>query len=183
MQEQIICNKEDLTAIADAVRASNGSTETYNVPELSVAAIEAIGSGGGSLELDTTLKVAGKAADAGAVGEALNELKEANAQQDQRLTTLERNTPSGTSGLTVGLKNALENYFTNIQTLITQMTFNRPDHIGAALVADAKAIVAALNTASEEPGQPESGIVQIGNVLAITSGVTVTQTGTMLAIA
>ena len=47
MNEQIICNKEDLVAIADAVRASNGSTETYNVPELSVAAVEAIGSGTG----------------------------------------------------------------------------------------------------------------------------------------
>ena len=50
MQEQIICNKEDLVAIADAVRASNGSIETYNVPELSVAAVGAIesGTGGGS---------------------------------------------------------------------------------------------------------------------------------------
>ena len=43
MQEQIICNKEDLVAIADAVRENIGSTKSYNVPELSVAAVEAIG--------------------------------------------------------------------------------------------------------------------------------------------
>lgn len=48
MSEKVLCEKSDLTAIADAVRASNGSTESYNVPELSVAAVEAISSGGGS---------------------------------------------------------------------------------------------------------------------------------------
>ena len=44
MNEQVICDKSDLTAIADAIRASTGSSGTYNVPELSVAAVEAIGS-------------------------------------------------------------------------------------------------------------------------------------------
>lgn len=47
MTEKIICNAEDLVAIADAVRASTGSAVNYNVPELSVAAVDAIGSGGG----------------------------------------------------------------------------------------------------------------------------------------
>ena len=46
MTNKIICNAEDLTAIADAVRASNGSTETFNVPELSAAAVNAIGTSG-----------------------------------------------------------------------------------------------------------------------------------------
>ena len=41
-----------------------------------------------SVELDTTLKVAGKAADAGAVGDALSELKEKNDAQDEALNAL-----------------------------------------------------------------------------------------------
>ena len=45
---------------------------------------------GASVELDTTLTQSGKAADAKATGDALNELKEANAAQDERLTTLEQ---------------------------------------------------------------------------------------------
>ena len=56
---------------------------------------------GGSVDLDTTLTQYGQAADAGAVGnaigqekqareQAVNELKEANANQDSRLTTLEQ---------------------------------------------------------------------------------------------
>ena len=42
MSEKVICDKEDLTAIADAVRTSTGSTGTYNVPELSAAALSPI---------------------------------------------------------------------------------------------------------------------------------------------
>lgn len=50
MQEQIICNKEDLVAIADAVRENTGSTKSYNVPELSIAAVGQLknGTGGSS---------------------------------------------------------------------------------------------------------------------------------------
>ena len=54
MDQKIICNAEDLTAIADAVRASTGSTNTYNVPELSAAAVNAIGSGGVGVSIDDT---------------------------------------------------------------------------------------------------------------------------------
>lgn len=67
MTEKIICDAEDLTAIADAVRASTGSTETYNVSRLSEAAVNAIGSGG--VEIDDTLTVAGAAADAKTTGD------------------------------------------------------------------------------------------------------------------
>ncbi|MBP3647012.1 MAG: CotH kinase family protein [Clostridia bacterium] len=45
---------------------------------------------GASVELDTTLTQSGKAADAKATGDELNELKEANAKQDNRLTALEQ---------------------------------------------------------------------------------------------
>ena len=43
---------------------------------------------GSSVELDATLTQTGKAADAGAVGEKLSELKEKNAAQDEALTQL-----------------------------------------------------------------------------------------------
>lgn len=65
MSEKVICDKEDLTAIADAVRANTGSAETYNVPELSAAAVEVINNGGGSpysvLYVEQTLTDAQKA--------------------------------------------------------------------------------------------------------------------------
>lgn len=49
MAEYVLAEKEDLTVIADAVRATTGSTETFNLSELSVAAAQAIsnGTGGG----------------------------------------------------------------------------------------------------------------------------------------
>lgn len=72
MQEQIICNKEDLVAIADAVRENIGSTKSYNVPELSVAAVEAIGSGSMNTVLYTeqTLTDAQKTQARGNIGAA-----------------------------------------------------------------------------------------------------------------
>ncbi|MBQ1182314.1 MAG: SGNH/GDSL hydrolase family protein [Phascolarctobacterium sp.] len=79
MANKIICNAEDLTAIADAVRASNGSTNTYNVPELSAAAVNAIGNGAG-VSIDDTLTVSGKAADAKATGDRIAELSEEIAE-------------------------------------------------------------------------------------------------------
>lgn len=39
MQEYIICKKEDLVAMADAVREATGDVETYSVPELRDALI------------------------------------------------------------------------------------------------------------------------------------------------
>lgn len=47
MNEKVLCEKSDLVAIADAVREATGSTENYNVSELSAATVEAISAGGG----------------------------------------------------------------------------------------------------------------------------------------
>lgn len=44
-QEYLICDKQELIAIADAVRTKTGSTDTYTVSELPDA-IEAIEAGG-----------------------------------------------------------------------------------------------------------------------------------------
>ena len=46
-EELVIVDKEDLTAIADAVRESTGSTEEFNVSELRTAAVVALSAGGG----------------------------------------------------------------------------------------------------------------------------------------
>ena len=63
MSDKVIANKSDLVAIANAVRNKTGSTEEYNVSELSVAAIEAISSSeGGGTNVETctvTLEVSG----------------------------------------------------------------------------------------------------------------------------
>lgn len=73
---------------------------SYDGSEAKTVTIESTG-GGASVELDTTLTQYGKAADAGAVGNAIaqetaareaavNSLNEANAAQDERLNTLEQ---------------------------------------------------------------------------------------------
>lgn len=46
MSEKVLCEKSDLVAIADAVREATGSTENYNVSELSTATVEVISAGG-----------------------------------------------------------------------------------------------------------------------------------------
>lgn len=46
MTEKIVANKEDLVLIADALREKEGTTTEYNVPELSIAASDAIKNGG-----------------------------------------------------------------------------------------------------------------------------------------
>lgn len=38
MEDLVICNKSDLTAIANAIRATSNSSQTYNVPQLSTTA-------------------------------------------------------------------------------------------------------------------------------------------------
>lgn len=123
------------------------------------------GEGGSSVELDTTLKVAGKAADAGAVGTALNGLNEANAKQDERLTELEQTAPSGTSGLTVAQVNALNGMF----------------KVAAYIKADVSAEYEAFKTAfgiedsgSTEPDEPDTPEVTLTSVSATYSGGDVT---------
>ena len=46
MNEYVICEKENLTAIANAVRASAGSTQTFNVSELSAITVNTLAAGG-----------------------------------------------------------------------------------------------------------------------------------------
>lgn len=53
MSEKVLCEKSDLVAIADAVREATGSTENYNVSELSAATVEAISAGGSGGNVET----------------------------------------------------------------------------------------------------------------------------------
>ena len=45
--EKVICDKEDLVSIANAIREGTGSTQTFNVSELGAAA-EALAASGGA---------------------------------------------------------------------------------------------------------------------------------------
>ena len=115
------------------------------------------GAGGGAgIVIDSTLTQSGQAADAAVVGNRLSALSEEIANQ------------SGGGGLSQNAKSLLI-------TILRNATYE----------IDQTANITALETAlseSTEPEQPESGIVQSGSVLAITSGVTVIQTGSMLAV-
>ena len=84
------------------------------------------------------------------------------------------------TGISAELTGALRVYFTNMQTLLSQLAYTTDNHIGSTLVQNMRDVVSALEN---RPEQPENGIVQTGSVLAITSGVTATQTGSVLAIA
>lgn len=135
--------------------------------------------------VDTSLTNEGAAADAKATGDAISQLSEENIAIDNRVKKLEleQDGATGSSGMSTDLKSALKTYFTNIQTLIEQMVFSTDEHIGATLKINAQAVVTALESTEEEPEQPEVGIVQTGSILAISSGVTATQTDTVLMIA
>lgn len=108
--------------------------------------------------VDKTLTKEGEAADAKATGEAISQLSD----------TI-NNLPSGSGGLNSTAKNLLVTILRN-----------------GVYSVDQSANITALETALSSGGdteQPESGIVQTGSILAITSGVTATQTGSVLAIA
>ena len=110
-----------------------------------------------SVRIDASLTIEGQAADAAVVGNRLSALSEEIA-----------NLPGG-GGLSQNAKSLLI-------TILRNATYE----------IDQTANITALETAlsgSTEPEQPESGIVQSGSVLAITSGVTAIQTGSMLAVA
>ena len=90
-----------------------------------------------------------------------------------------QNPSQGGTGVTAELKAALKAYFTNVQTLIGQTAYSVPNPVADIVIGNARAVLDALDV---QPEQPDSGIIQSGSILAITSGVTVTQTGSALTI-
>lgn len=106
--------------------------------------------------VDDTLTQVGQAADAAAVGEQLSNLSEEIA-----------NIPSGGSGLTTAEKTAMLTLFK-----------------AAAYTSDISATISDLETlwsGTEKPDEPD--VSQTGNILFIVSGVTASQSGSILAIA
>lgn len=98
---------------------------------------------------------------------------------------------SETAGISSELTGALKTYFTNMQILLTQIAYVTENNFGNTVIQNARDVVEALENAKVEPEQPTDpepeqptvGIIQTGSVLAITSGVTATQSGSVLAIA
>lgn len=60
MSEKVLCEKSDLVAIADAVREATGSTENYNVSELTAATVETISAGGSGGNVETCTVTIGR---------------------------------------------------------------------------------------------------------------------------
>lgn len=73
----VAIKSETMEGIADAIREKTGGTDTIAPPEMAEEIRGITASSDTSIELDTTLSVSGKAADAAAVGNALS--KKANA--------------------------------------------------------------------------------------------------------
>lgn len=97
------------------------------------------------------------------------ELEQDISELSGQISNLKDNAPTGGSGLNATAKNLLITILRN-----------------GVYSTDQSANITALETALSSGGnteQPESGIVQTGSILAITSGVTATQTGSVLAIA
>ena len=72
----VAIKSETMEGIADAIREKTGGTDTIAPPEMAEEIRGIAASSDTSIELDTTLSVSGKAADAAAVGDALS--KKAN---------------------------------------------------------------------------------------------------------
>lgn len=96
--------------------------------------------------------------------------------------------PIESGGLSKSLTSALKTYFTNIQTLLSQLAYTTDNHIGSTLIQNAKDVITALNSepiTPEEPDvpiEPDIDISQNGSILTILGGVTATQAGTVLTI-
>ena len=109
-EEFVIVEKEDLTAIANAVRGTIGSTEDFNVPELRVATIDALSAGGGTLtthieDKNNPHEVTAEQIGAEVSGAASTALNEAKAYTDEKLgqisfdaPTPDWNAPDGAAG-------------------------------------------------------------------------------------
>lgn len=86
------------------------------------------------------------------------------------------NLPTGGSGLNNTAKNLLI-------TILRNGVYSTDQSANITALETALSSGADIPDTPVEPEQPEIGIVQTGSILAITSGVTATQTGSLLAIA
>lgn len=85
----VAIKSETMEGIADAIREKTGGTDTIAPPEMAEEIRGIAASSDTSIELDTTLSVSGKAADAAAVGNALS--KKANTSAIPTVPTALKN--------------------------------------------------------------------------------------------
>ena len=132
---------------------ANG-TQSFDVMD-GVDGQDGAGGSGSSIELDTTLTQSGKAADAKAVGDRLNELNEANAAQDTRLTALEQ-----AGGVTDE----------QVQTAVNNYLAENP--VSGALTANEKTLMLALFKSAEYTSNVKAVVAQLEAIW--TGGSTIT---------
>ena len=122
--------------------------------------------------VDSKLEESGQAADSKVVGENIDSLKEDLSQLSEEISNL----PTGGSGLNNTAKNLLI-------TILRNGVYSTDQSANITALETALSSGADIPDTPVEPEQPEIGIVQTGSILAITSGVTATQTSSVLAIA
>lgn len=126
------------------------------------------------VQVDSTLKESGQAADSKVVGDSIGSLKEDLNQLHEEIAN---KTGTGLSTEAIDKLEEVGNY----------LAYTTAD--GGSKWTELIAILRGSSGGEEEPDtpvepeQPESGIAQTGSIIAITSGVTATQTGSVLAIA
>lgn len=95
----------------------------------------------------------------------VNKNAEDISKLSKEIEDLKDNGTSG-SGLTTDLKSAMKTYFTDMQTLLTQIAYGTDNNLSITMISNAQAVVTALDSTGEvepdtpsEPSEPDEPIV------------------------
>lgn len=132
--------------------------------------------------IDTTLTQAGKAADAKAVGDAIKELSGGNVDLTGVVKSVNGVTPDENGNVEIAVSGSSGSLNATASALL--ITILRNGVYSTDQSANITALEAALASGgSETPEPPVPDVEQSGTILSIVSGVTVSQSGSVLAIA
>ena len=143
---------------------------------------ETMGPGGGGMTEEQAQQLAKNTEDISKISEEIDDLKvgvDKDTITEAVNNYLVANPVTGGTGMPVELKTALKTYFTNMQTLITQLAYTDENHIGSTLIANAKEIVTALDLIAVTVSQSGTRLI-LNGVEEITS---ITQSGSTLVLA